>query len=149
MGQERDAGRTHAVGQEGGQPILRRRSVRNQGLVGDELFAGRHQHASVTRVLLTFALCDRPHLERWCPTMLLKRLIGQLLEQNPLLVLEEPQLFNVRNFQKLKEMQQVWQRFEKIAADQLTCHCYRSHRLLQRARNHESDTQSDEPGSTA
>jgi hypothetical protein len=67
-------------------------------------------------VLLTFALCDRPHFEKWCPAMLLKRLIGQLLEQNPLLVLEEPQIFNVRNFQKLKEMHQVWQRFEKIAA---------------------------------
>lgn len=39
-----------------------------------------------------------------------------VIGENLLLVLEEPQIFNVRNFQKSKEIHQVWQMFEKIAA---------------------------------
>jgi hypothetical protein len=46
----------------------------------------------------------------------MKHLIDQLLEQNVLLVLEEPQIFNMRKFQKLQEIHHVWQMFEKIVA---------------------------------
>ena len=44
------------------------------------------------KVTLTFALCDRPRNSRnadrsaWSPTTLVKRLLGQLLEQEPLIL---------------------------------------------------------------
>ncbi|CZR59012.1 uncharacterized protein PAC_08904 [Phialocephala subalpina] len=67
--------------------------------------------------LTTFALCDRPDVNKpWSPTRLMKQLVGQLLEQNPMLMLQEPQIFNTRNFQNAKEMPQVWRIFKKIAA---------------------------------
>jgi hypothetical protein len=38
------------------------------------------------------------------------------LEQNPMLIVQEPQIFNVRNFQRANEMPHVWRIFEKIAS---------------------------------
>ena len=67
-------------------------------------------------VKMTFAFCDQQEGRTLTPTQLLKRLIGQLLEQNPTLVLEEPRVFNVRVFQKTSSFDAVWEIFERVIA---------------------------------
>jgi hypothetical protein len=72
------------------------------------------------KVTLTFALCDRPRdfknpdLSTWSPTMLVKRLLGHLLEQEPMLFLRHPEIFTVRNFEKAKDFPAVWRLLERV-----------------------------------
>jgi len=72
------------------------------------------------KVTLTFALCDRPRdfknpdLSTWSPTMLVKRLLGHLLEQEPMLFLRHPEIFTVRNFEKAKDFRAVWRLLERV-----------------------------------
>jgi len=72
------------------------------------------------KATLTFALCDRPRdyenpgLSTWSPTMLVKRLLGQLLEQEPMLFLQHPEVFTARNFAKAKDFFAVWRLFERV-----------------------------------
>ncbi|PMD16288.1 hypothetical protein NA56DRAFT_649453 [Hyaloscypha hepaticicola] len=75
------------------------------------------QSANVT---LTFALCDRPRdykntgVSAWSPTMLVKRLLGQLLEQEPMLVFQQPELFTARNFARAKHFPAAWRLLERV-----------------------------------
>jgi hypothetical protein len=63
---------------------------------------------------MTFAFCDQKEGRTLTPTLLMKRLIGQLLEQNPTLVLQDPRVFNVRTFQKTSSFDDVWEIFERV-----------------------------------
>ncbi|KAH7314232.1 hypothetical protein BKA65DRAFT_118747 [Rhexocercosporidium sp. MPI-PUGE-AT-0058] len=66
---------------------------------------------------LTFALCDRPpSSESWSPTRLVKQLLGQLLEQNPMLVLSSPQIFNAKVFTKARGIGEMWAIFRRVVA---------------------------------
>jgi hypothetical protein len=67
-------------------------------------------------VKMTFAFCDQQEGRKLTPTLLIKRLIGQLLEQNPTLVLQEPRVFNVRVFRKTSSFDTVWEIFERVIA---------------------------------
>jgi hypothetical protein len=67
-------------------------------------------------VKMTFAFCDQQEGRTLTPTLLIKRLIGQLLEQNPTLVLQEPRVFNVRVFQNTSSFDAVWDIFERVIA---------------------------------
>src|SRR5437763_7463195 len=49
------------------------------------------QAFQVQNELVTFALCDRPSDQHYTPVVVIKRLICQLLEQRPMLILEEPE----------------------------------------------------------
>jgi len=72
------------------------------------------------KATLTFALCDRPRKSKnadrsaWSPTMLVKRLLGQLLEQEPLIFFRYPEIFNARSFEKARDFPAVWRLFEQI-----------------------------------
>jgi hypothetical protein len=69
---------------------------------------------------LTFALCDRPRdwenpeNSAWSPTMLVKRLLGQLLEQEPMIFLQHPEVFNTRKFAKANDFPSIWRLFERV-----------------------------------
>jgi hypothetical protein len=67
-------------------------------------------------VKMTFTFCDQQEGWTLTPTLLIKRLIGQLLEQNPTLVLQEPRVFNVRVFQNTSSFDAVWDIFERVVA---------------------------------
>jgi hypothetical protein len=72
------------------------------------------------KVTLTFALCDRPRNSKnadrsaWSSTMLVKRLLGQLLELEPLIFFRHPEIFNTRSFEKARDFPAVWRLFEQI-----------------------------------
>jgi hypothetical protein len=72
------------------------------------------------KVTLTFALCDRPRdfknpgLSTWSPTMLVKRLLAQLLEQEPMIFIQHPEIFTARNFEKAKDFRAVWRLLERV-----------------------------------
>ncbi|MCJ1285064.1 60S ribosomal protein L28 [Xylographa opegraphella] len=64
--------------------------------------------------LLSFALCDRPRGESYTDTQLVKRLICRIIEKQPTLVMENPELFDTRLFQRAESFEQVWRIFERI-----------------------------------
>jgi hypothetical protein len=72
------------------------------------------------KVTLTFALCDRPGNSRnadrsaWSPTTLVKRLLGQLLEQEPSIFFRYREIFNARSFEKARDFPAVWRLFDQI-----------------------------------
>jgi hypothetical protein len=43
-----------------------------------------------------------------------KRLLGQLLEQEPMLFLKHPEIFTARNFEKAKDFRAVWRLLERV-----------------------------------
>jgi hypothetical protein len=50
--------------------------------------------------LMAFGMCDRPDGANWTPKQLLKQLISQLLNETPRLTISNPNVFNIRNFQR-------------------------------------------------
>ena len=66
--------------------------------------------------VLSFVLCDRPRGESYTDTQLLKRLICRAIEKQPTLVVENPELFDTRLFQRAETFEQVWRVFERIVA---------------------------------
>lgn len=65
------------------------------------------QAFQVQDVLVTFALCDQPGDQHWTPTTIIKKLICQLLEQKPMLIVEAPEIFNSRVFQKVTTFEEA------------------------------------------
>ncbi len=66
--------------------------------------------------LVTSALCDRPEDQYWTPTIVIKKLICQLLEQRPMLIVDTPEIFNLRVFQKVTHFDQACRVFGLIVA---------------------------------
>ncbi|MCJ1437200.1 60S ribosomal protein L28 [Xylographa pallens] len=67
-------------------------------------------------VLLSFVLCDRPSGASYTDTQLVKRLICRIIEKQPTLVVESPELFDERLFQRAEIFEQVWRVFGRIVA---------------------------------
>lgn len=74
------------------------------------------QAFQVQDVLVTFALCDRPERQVFTPTEVIKTLVCQLLEQNPGLVLEAPEIINSRVFRKINDFDQACVLFDSIVS---------------------------------
>jgi hypothetical protein len=68
------------------------------------------------RQMMTFALCDRPQGVRWTSEILMKQLICQLLHLNPVLAIEEPELFNSRVFRRASNFASAVQLLNSILA---------------------------------
>ncbi|KIW16321.1 hypothetical protein PV08_06372 [Exophiala spinifera] len=64
------------------------------------------QAFQVQNELVTFIMCDRSEVNQYVPATLIKILICQILEQRPTLILEEPDLFLLHNFQSAVELNQ-------------------------------------------
>ncbi|MCJ1474955.1 hypothetical protein MMC13_003615 [Lambiella insularis] len=67
-------------------------------------------------VLLSFVLCDRPGGASYTDTHVVKRLICRILERQPTLVLQRPELFDARLFQRAETFEQIWRVFARIVA---------------------------------
>jgi hypothetical protein len=72
------------------------------------------QAFKIQNELVAFALCDRPGDEVYTPFMVVKKLICQLLEQKPELVLERPRTYNSRVFQSIQNFTQAWGLLENM-----------------------------------
>jgi hypothetical protein len=68
------------------------------------------------RQMLTFALCDRPLGVRWTSEIVMKQLVCQLLHMNPVLAIEEPELFNSRAFRRANGFASTAQLLNSIVA---------------------------------
>ena len=67
-------------------------------------------------VLLSFVLCDRPGGASYTDTQLVKRLICRIIEKQPTLAVESPELFDEKLFQRTETFEQVWRVFGRIVA---------------------------------
>ncbi|MCJ1415102.1 60S ribosomal protein L28 [Xylographa parallela] len=67
-------------------------------------------------VLLSFVLCDRPRGASYTDTQLVKRLICRIIEKQPTLAVESPELFDEKLFQRTETFEQVWRVFGRIVA---------------------------------
>ncbi|KAF2239550.1 hypothetical protein EV356DRAFT_528142 [Viridothelium virens] len=66
--------------------------------------------------LIAFVMCDRPNNEHLTPVILIKTIISQILEQKPGLVLEKPELFSCRVFQRATEFTSACGLLEHVIA---------------------------------
>lgn len=74
------------------------------------------QAFQVQNELVTFVMCDRPDEEHYNPLILIKTIICQILEQRPSLILEEPELFSSRIFQRTQNFDQACVLLQNIIA---------------------------------
>ena len=74
------------------------------------------QAFQVQDVLVTSAMCDRPAGQVFTPTMVIKKLICQLLEQNPGLILEAPEILSLRTFRRVTDFDHASLLFCSIVA---------------------------------
>ena len=81
-----------------------------------ELSLDMIQAFQVQDVLVTYAMCDRPAGQVFTPSVVIKKLICQLLEQSPGLILEAPEIFNSRIFRMFTDFDQACLLFGSIVA---------------------------------
>ncbi|KIW97684.1 uncharacterized protein Z519_01268 [Cladophialophora bantiana CBS 173.52] len=74
------------------------------------------QAFQVQDVLVASAMCDRPADQIFTPTMVIRKLICQLLEQMPELTIEAPDIFNLRVFRKTINFHQACRLFSSVVA---------------------------------
>lgn len=74
------------------------------------------QAFQVQGVLVTFAMCDRPAGQVFTPPVVIKKLICQLLEQSPGLILEAPDILNSLVFRRFINFDQACLLFGSIVA---------------------------------
>lgn len=74
------------------------------------------QAFQVENVLVASAMCDRPAGQVFTPTVVIKTLICQLLERNPELILEAPEILNLRTFHRVGGFGQACMLFRSIVA---------------------------------
>ena len=60
------------------------------------------------------AMCDRPDGQLFTPTTVIKKLICQLLEQNPRLILEAPEVLNLRVCRAIQDFDQACYLFTSV-----------------------------------
>lgn len=70
----------------------------------------------VQDLLVTFAMCDRPADQIFTPTMVIKKIICQLLEQRPELIVEAPDLFRPRVFLKVTDFDEACRLLSSIVS---------------------------------
>ncbi len=66
--------------------------------------------------LVASVMCDRPNNQRFTPSIVIRTLICQLLEQNPRLILEAPGILNLRVFRRIQGFNHVCLLFESVVA---------------------------------
>jgi hypothetical protein len=74
------------------------------------------QAFQVQEVLVASALCDRPEDQHWTPTIVIKNLICQLLEQRPTLIIDAPEIFDSRVFQRVTKFDEACRVFGLVMA---------------------------------
>ena len=74
------------------------------------------QAFQVQSELVIFVMCDRMGREHYTPVVLIKTIICQVLEQRPTLILEDPEIFNSRLFEKTGEFTQSCELLGRMVA---------------------------------
>jgi len=66
--------------------------------------------------LVAFVMCDRPNNEYYTALDIIKIIICQILELRPTLILEEPEIFNLRDFHRASEFMEACSLLKRIVA---------------------------------